>query len=214
MEKKLYVLLGDVISSRKIKNREDFQEKLINAYDKLNIKYTEDIYADFKIIKGLDEIGAALNSISNIYEMITEIQNQIYPNSMRFVLVLDTIDTGLEEKDITKMDGPAFHKASSLMTSLKESKSFFCMSVEDKQIEKLIINVINVTLSYRERWNQKQRQVIKEYEITKNQKKVAKKYNISQQAVSNRLKTANWKAIKELEKSLTDLIKLIDHQDS
>ncbi|MDZ4170943.1 MAG: SatD family protein, partial [Methanobacteriaceae archaeon] len=60
MEKKMYVLLGDVISSRKIKNRTSFQKNLENTYNKLNKKYEKDLFAEFKILKGLDEIGCVL----------------------------------------------------------------------------------------------------------------------------------------------------------
>jgi SatD family (SatD) len=225
MEKKLYVLLGDVKSSRKIENREHFQNELINSYEKINKIYKEDIYANFKIIKGLDEIGCVLSNISHIYEIIIEILDDIYPNSMRFALVLDTINTGLEEKDITKMDGPAFHKASSMMISLKESKEFFNMSIKDESsgvidnkpqskgimidtyVEELLVKIINLTISIREKWTKNQRQIIKEYEKTMNQNKVAKKHNISQQAVSKQLKNSRWKEVKSLEKSLNNIMK-------
>lgn len=217
MGKELYVLLGDVISSRKIKDRECFQEKLMGIYEDINVKYSEDIYADFKIIKGLDEIGCALNKLYHVYDIITTILDQIYPESMRFVLVRGYVDTGLEKRDITKMDGPAFHKAASMMASLKESKAFFSMSINNhkqlsddlvsKVMDDLVSKVVNFAISDRENWTKRQRQIIRDYEKTGNQKEVADKYGITQQAVSKNLKNANWKEIKELEDSLRDLLK-------
>jgi predicted DNA-binding protein YlxM (UPF0122 family) len=206
MPKKLFVLLGDVKSSREINNRELFQEKLIKVCNELNQKYQQDLYADFKILKGLDEIGGVLTEISNIYKIISKITIQIYPNTMRFILVRDYIDTALNSKDVTKMDGPAFHKASERMKLLKKSKTFFDMETYNETIDSSLIIMINLMLLYKEKWTKKQHQIIEEYEKTLNQKKVALKYNITQQAVSKVINNTKWKNIKDLENHLNQII--------
>ena len=206
MPKKLFVLLGDVKSSREINNRELFQEKLIKVCNELNQKYQQDLYADFKILKGLDEIGGVLTEISNIYKIISKITIQIYPNTMRFILVRDYIDTALNSKDVTKMDGPAFHKASERMKLLKKSKTFFDMETYNETIDSSLIIMINLMLLYKEKWTKKQHQIIEEYEKTLNQKKVALKYNITQQAVSKVINNTKWKNIKNLENQLNQII--------
>ena len=206
MPKKLFVLLGDVKSSREIKNRKLFQEKLIKVCNELDQEYQNDLYADFKILKGLDEIGGVLTEISNIYKIISKITNQIYPNTMRFVLVQNYIDTALNSKDVTKMDGPAFHKASERMKLLKKSKTFFDMETYNETIDSSLIIMINLMLLYKERWTKKQHQIIEEYEKTLNQKKVAFKYNITQQAVSKVINNTKWNNIKNLENQLNQII--------
>ena len=60
MKDNLYVLLGDVISSRKLENREDFQNKLIYGCNMVNKIYENDIYSYMDILKGSDEIGVVL----------------------------------------------------------------------------------------------------------------------------------------------------------
>ena len=163
MPKKLFVLLGDVKSSREIKNRKLFQEKLIKVCNELNQEYQQNLYADFKILKGLDEIGGVLTETSSIYKIISKITNQIYPNTIRFILVRDYIDTALNSKDVTRMDGPAFHKASERMKLLKKSKTFFDMVTYNETIDSSLIIMINLMLLYKERWTKKQRQIIEEY---------------------------------------------------
>ncbi|MGA2677159.1 MAG: SatD family protein [Methanobacterium sp.] len=206
MPKKLFVLLGDVKSSREIKNRKLFQEKLIKVCNELNQEYQQNLYADFKILKGLDEIGGVLTETSSIYKIISKITNQIYPNTIRFILVRDYIDTALNSKDVTRMDGPAFHKASERMKLLKKSKTFFDMVTYNETIDSSLIIMINLMLLYKERWTKKQRQIIEEYEKTLNQKKVAFKYNITQQAVSKVINNTKWKNIKDLENQLNQII--------
>ena len=104
------------------------------------------------------------------------------------------------------MDGPAFHKASERMKLLKKSKTFFDMVTYNETIDSSLIIMINLMLLYKERWTKKQRQIIEEYEKTLNQKKVAFKYNITQQAVSKVINNTKWKNIKDLENQLNQII--------
>jgi hypothetical protein len=50
MKQKLYVLLGDVVHSRRISDRDDFQNKVEEACNKINTAYAEDLcgFQDFK----------------------------------------------------------------------------------------------------------------------------------------------------------------------
>jgi len=202
MKRKLYVLLGDVISSRRISDRERFQNKFEEILEKINAAYVEDIFADFKILKGIDEIGGVLSTMSNIYKIINEILEQLHPNLIRFVLIFDYIDTGMESFDISKMDGPAFHKASDTMNTLKKSKLLFEMSVSDKMIDTAIIGQINLILFTKKNWSLKQHQIVREYKSTNNQDDVAKKLGITQQAVSKTLNKVMWKEIFQIEEKL------------
>lgn len=202
MKQKLYVILGDVISSSLISDRENFQKGFEETCNEINIKYTKDMYADFKILKGIDEIGGVLLTMSNSYEIITNILERLYPNLMRFVLVLDYIDTSVETRNVTKMDGPAFHKASDIMSTLKKSKLMFDMYVGDKVIDTAIAGQINLILLLKKNWSARQHQIVREYKIGKNQYDVAKNLGITQQAVSKTLNLSRWKEIKNIEDKL------------
>lgn len=152
------------------------------------------------------KLGLYLKDISNIYLMINNIMDQIYPNKVRFVIVLDYVDTALDSKDVTRMDGPAFHKASEMMISLKQSKLFFDISTNDESWDDSMVSMINLMLLYKERWTKNQRQIIKDYEETLNQGKVAEKYNITQQAVSKVINSTQWKYIKDLENNINKIL--------
>lgn len=206
MKQKLSVLLGDAISSRRINEREKFQEKIEKTCEEINVTYGENIYAQFKILKGIDEVGGVLSTISNSYQIIVTFQEQLYPHLMRFGLALDYVDTALDTKDVAKMDGPAFHRASNIMDELKESKSMFGMSVGDDIIDIAITNQVNLIQLLRNNWSARQRQIIKEYEKLNNQYKVAEKLGTSQQNISAAIKRAMWKEIKNVEKDVNDIL--------
>lgn len=206
MKQKLYVILGDVISSRRIRDREEFQHKLETILENINDTYTEDIFADFKILKGIDEIGCVLSTMSNGYRIINAIAEQLHPNLMRNVMVFDYIDAGIKTRDISKMDGPAFHKASDILRNLKKSKLMFDMSVSDKMIDTAISGQINLILLTKKNWSLNQHQIAKEYKSTNNQDEVAKNLGISQQAVSKTLNRIMWKQIFGIEEKLNNII--------
>ncbi len=206
MRKKFHVLLGDVVSSRKIGDREKFQRKLSDTCKKINSMYAESIYADFKILKGLDEIGGVLSTMVTIHEIITTILDRLHPESVRFVLALDYVDTALETLDVARMDGPAFHKASGMMARLKKTKMMFDLSVDDEVIDAAVAGQINSILLLKRNWSPKQHQVVREYERTKNQCEAAKNLGITQQAVSKTLNRSKWKEIRNIEEKLERLL--------
>lgn len=206
MKQKFYVILGDVIQSRQIDDREHFQKTLEDACKKINNMYAESIYADFKILKGIDEIGGVLSSVSNIYKIITGILEDIYPNTIRFALVFDYIDTSLETRNVTKMDGAAFHKASEMIRELKMSKLMFDMSVEDEMLDIAITGQINLIFLLKKNWSATQHNIVREYEKIKKQSEVAEKLGITQQAVSKNLRQSMWKEIRTVEENINFLL--------
>lgn len=206
MKQKFYVMSGDVLSSRQIKNKEVFQKKIEKICSWINTTYAGDVYAGFKILKGIDEIEGVLLDISNIYEIITSISEQLYPHSMRFAIAMDYIDTAIESRDTAKMDGPAFHKASNLMEGLKKSKLLFDMSTDNEITDTLIAGEINLILLLKKNWSAKQHLIVREYKKTWNQYEAAKALWITQQAVSKALARSMWNEIRPIEEKLNHVL--------
>jgi len=61
---------------------------------------------------------------------------------------------------------------------------------------------INLLLMAKGEWSTTQRRIIREYEKTGVQSKVAENLGITQQAVSRALRRSNWKEIHSIEESL------------
>jgi len=198
VEAKAFVILGDVVSSKKIDDKTQFQKKIDDAIKTVNLKYSDSIYADFKILKGIDEIGSVLKSVANIYEILISISECIYPIQMRFVVVFGEIEVGFESKDVSLMDGSAFHQASKEINELKESDSLFSMITGNDEIDKQITPVINIIFVIRGRWSPNQIQAAREYRQLKNQKEVAQKLGLTQPAISKLLKNIHWKDFERL----------------
>jgi len=212
MEQKFYVMLGDVISSRNIKDKEAFQKKLEMACNEVNKVYSGDLYADFKILKGIDEIEGVLLSIADVYEIINTIQEHIYPYSMRFVLVLDYIDTAVDSRDVAKMDGPAFHCASDIIHDLKRSKLMFKMHIGDEIFDKTITGEINLIFMLKKSRSPGQHRILTEYKESGTQHETAASLGITQQAVSKALNRSMWKEISGIEEDLNHVLRTYAHR--
>lgn len=207
MKQNLYVMLGDVIDSRKIKDKEAFQRKLEEACLEVKRNFVQDIYADFNILKGIDEIGGVLLNIASVYNIMNTMMEQFYPYSMRFVLVFDHIDIAVESHEVSRMDGPAFHRASDMMKDLKASRLIFRMSIGDEILDKTVAGEINLLFFLKKGWSSRQRRILREYRKTGTQNMVAETLGITQQAVSKALNRSMWKEISSIEDDLNYVLR-------
>ena len=71
-------IIGDIIASKKIIDRDTAQKKLYTLLDKINIKYKEQLYSPFTITAG-DEFQALFIPNTYIFQIIDEISLAFMP---------------------------------------------------------------------------------------------------------------------------------------
>jgi hypothetical protein len=206
MEKKLFVVLGDMVSSRNIVDRDNFENRIEKACDEVNQKYKNCLYSNFKTIKGIDEIGGVLKDISHIYKIIILLQDYFYPQSMRFALVFDCVNAGLETDDVSKMDGPAFHIAAEEINKLKKKKLLFGFRTKDEITDTAIEGEINLLLLLSHSLSDTQRRIIKEYRKSMTHKEIADTLGTTRQNVSNTLERIDWARVDYIENNLSYIL--------
>ncbi|MDD2272053.1 MAG: SatD family protein [Desulfuromonadaceae bacterium] len=194
-----YVLLGDVVSSRNIARREEFQLRLQHACAEAAKQFSATVHARIKLLKGTDEIGAVLNSWQDAFDIVSIILDEIHPYQIRFSLVRGVIDVGENSDDVAKMDGPAFHAAASIINELKQNGLLFQMITGDPQTDMSISNQVSMLLLLRQRWTAKHHQVVMEYRKNETQQFIASKMKITQQEVSRLLRQIHWKQYRIME---------------
>lgn len=122
-DKTLYaVIIGDMINSKKIPNRQEAQKELQGVLDKMNSKYNEAIASKFTITRG-DEFQCLIkeDSIHLIPEIIDRISFQFtYP--VRFGIALGTIESDLNPNQCIGMFGQAFTLAEMAIEAAKQKK--------------------------------------------------------------------------------------------
>lgn len=201
-----YVVLGDVVQSRDIDDRNEFQDRLRTACDHVNQQFDRDIYARFQMLKGVDEVGGVLASASNIYAIVKYLFDDLDPHRLRIAVVYDEVDVGIETRVVSEMDGPAFHQADGLLDSIEQTGLLFDMQTGRKHLDLAVADEINLLLAMRQQWTDRQREVVNQYEQYENQYEVADELGISQQAVSKTLSKASWPLIEHVEKRLEQIL--------
>lgn len=201
-KRRLGVLLGDVISSRALDRRDVFSQKVQAICDSVNQEFGDRLFAEFKILKGLDEIGGVLYGPAPVYKIISLIAEELHPVSMNFTFVYNYVDTALKTRDTAMMDGPAFHIAAAEMSELKKSQLTFYMACQDDLIDSAITGEVNLLLMIKKHWSSKQHRIVEQYKKVKSQKEVAARLNITQQAVSQALRSVRWKEIDAIEQEI------------
>ena len=199
---KRFVMLGDVRKSRNIQERGGFQNKLVQACNEVNEKYSADIEGNFEIYKGLDEVGGVLKTLSNCYRILLIFNERLFPEKIRFSIVFGDITLTEDVKDVRRMDGAAFLVASYNIAVLKKTRRLVRFQVANKMTDSLIDGEINLLLWRRNSWTSHTRKVINDFLILKSEKEVAKKYEVTSQAISDVLTRVKWKDMVKIENDL------------
>ena len=205
-ESKIFtIIVGDLVRSRNISDRQELSQKIRLAIDSISKKFQKEFYAPLVLTRGIDELSGVFNQFNMSYQICRLLNEKMYPHVFRFAIVRGTLDVDITSKDARRMDGPAFHTAAAMIQRCKKENLYYCFNLGDqfKQYN-LILDGLTNFLHFLQNhyWTNHQRRVVKLYKRLGKQKAVANKLGITQQAVSEALRKAHWKELKQLESSI------------
>jgi len=209
--KRYYVVMMDIIRSAKLSDRDGLTRRLINGMKEVNREYRSDFLAPFEITRG-DEFIAILTKIDRLYEIIRAFQKALSPIEFRTIVVYGELNSGLESKQSSIIDGPAFQQADTMMSSLKKTSMTFAMQTGQEGWDRIAQTTMNLLLWQWSGFTPLQRKIIRMYQDLGNQKKVAKMINRSQQQVQATLESCRWELINESENSIRATLKVINEK--
>lgn len=182
------VVLGDVINSQDISDRNQFQSTLTETLEHINADHGDAIFADFKTIKGIDEVGGVLTSVRPLAAIHRTMSRRIHPNQIRLGAVVGTVDVNVQTGDVSRMDGPAFAAADRLTRELKDTGETFRLEGIDATLDGLLSDQLSLLDIIRNRWSERRMEVIREYEQRGTQTAAADALTITDQAVSEHIR--------------------------
>lgn len=206
MNFKAYHLVADVAKSSKIKEKDDFQVKLREICQLINTKYSTDFLMPLKITQGINQIAGALKSIKHIYTIISFIEDQLYPQKIRFVLLHGELNSSTSKKDISYVYGSLLEKSQNRMDELKKTAFIFDLKSNSPN-DSAVKWQMNLIFHIKSSWSLNKRRIIMEYGKLNNQQQVAELIGISQQAVSKNLNNSYFEDIKLIEADLNKNLK-------
>lgn len=193
------VVLGDVVASRDIDDREAFRERLLEACATVNETLEDAVVAGFTPQKGVDEFGGVLDSPARVYDVVETIARHLHPEEVRFAVAWDKVDVAPDANDVQQMDGPVFHRADELQDSIADSPFRFAMDLDDPPLDATLADEINLLLLRKAEWTARQHRIAARYAELGSQAAVADELAVSQPAVSQSLSRANYRVLREIE---------------
>lgn len=195
-----YAIIGDIVHSKEIVHRIEFQNKLKCVLEQINSDYDEEIASNFVITLG-DEFQGLLLNPRYILEIIERIKFETYPVKVRFGIGIGEIHTQINRSMAIGADGPAYHHARNMINELKaheKGKMSTGANIKFGADEKSsLLDLVNANLwlcSFIEsKWTEKQRELIKErFFSKKSQREIALRFNLSQSSIQRRFKSSGY----------------------
>ncbi|MEX2719975.1 MAG: SatD family protein [Candidatus Wukongarchaeota archaeon] len=203
------VITVDIKGSKKLKNRAEVQNKILNLLSSLNKEFNSFLIADFMMTLG-DEFQGVLKTTSVILNIYKYVKKNL-PVGFYCGVGIGYIETSLSEKP-SEMDGSAFHHSRGALKEAKKRNIELVFKSHSGEIDFLLNSVMRLILHVKSKWTKKQRERISFLESEENIKlsDVAKKFQVSKQAISKMIRTAGWRAVRNAEKLVENYLKRLE----
>ncbi|SEW18679.1 SatD family protein [Halobacterium jilantaiense] len=201
-----YVVVGDVVGSRAIDDRDTFGRALDDALATVNHQYAGSVRADVVTVKGVDEVAGVLDHPRDVYGVVKTVHDEIHPDQVRFGVAHGAIDVNPDSADVTTMDGPAFHHANELLEWVERRGSLFAFEGRYPAVDGLVSSTVNLILTLREDWTDPQFEAVRARERASSQQEAADQLDIGQQTVSDRLQRAHWNRVTQAEDTVREIL--------
>ncbi len=183
---KLFAVIGDIVKSREVEDREALQVKIQSGLDQVNDRYVDTIAARFILTAG-DEFQGLMTSPKNLDEIIALLRSAVHPTQLRFGIGFGSLSTSLRS-DAIGMDGPCFYRARSAIENAKLYKILISVDVGKKRSCLDIYGLLYSQLRWG--WTERQSQIIDLSMIGLSGKEISRKIGISASAVSQHRRAA------------------------
>jgi len=211
--KKVAVLTVDVSKSREFEDRGELQIKIKNAIKEVNSKYKNNLLAKFSITLG-DEFQGAIKDKELSYDMLTRIEDLLYPTKVKGGLGLGRVETSLSEK-VMEMDGSAFHRSREALKKAKNSNVEMVVVSGQEDFDATINTILELLSIIKNQWTKRQREVVtylRGRDVTL--EKAGEKFGVTKQSLSKTRKKTNFKSVASAETEIRRLlgkVKMVDN---
>lgn len=198
---KYIALIGDIIDSKQIKERESFQESLKETFININKEYKSTIASNFTLTIG-DEFQALLKVDGKLMQLLDSLYIQI-PADFRLGLGYGEITTKIDPSLSIGADGEAFWKARDAIkyvyTNNYNGRSNILFKSHNEGLDSTINSLFTLTESLKFQWTDLQKETFAKmleegiYSESFNQQEFASKLGISESSLSKRLTASNIK---------------------
>ena len=198
-------IIGDIVNSKKIPNRQEIQDLFYSVLMEINMEFCNDIASDFTVTLG-DEFQGLISKPSLSYEIIIKIKQKMSPIELVFGVGIGEMHTTIRRDISIGSDGPAYHYARNMVEKAKKKRPSI-RYYSDTTGDELINGLLYFTESCINSRTAKQVEAVKLYDELKSQKEVAMRLNKTQAAISGILVNAFYYEVANSEEEIRLFLK-------
>lgn len=210
MSTRCCVVLGDVVGSRSVEDREALRESLEAGVAAANDAVDDRLVAPFTILKGVDEFAGVLADPAGVDRALWHLVEALHPTEVRVAVVWDAVDVGADAGDVAAMDGPAFHEADRLLDEIASDERHVGLALaaggEAKPDETIAVNlleaIVDLLLARKYAWTERQAELVGRYREADSMTAVAEFEGVTVQVVSKTLARADAQAVLRTERAI------------
>ncbi len=206
---KYLVLIGDVLASRHLPERAQFQRRLKSALQGLNGR-RKVLASPYTLTLG-DEFQAVYRDTQGVFADIFTLLAEVAPVRVRLAVAVGEIVTPINPRQSIGMDGPAFHRARARLERLKGEGRLLGIHDSGDGRWKLPAATLAVLSGLMEGWRQTRLQLFAGMLVGTLVPELAKQTRITTRAVNKNIRAADldeWKHIMdEISRLLSEEIK-------
>ncbi|VUX03128.1 Uncharacterised protein [Streptococcus constellatus] len=195
-------LIGDVIESKKIQDRAQAQQQLLQLMKELNQQYQNDLISPFTVTAG-DEFQALFSPNSYMFQIIDQLSVAFAPYEIRFGIGVGDMITEINKEQSIGSDGPAYWLAREAITYIHDKNDYginhISVSMADENVSQTINTMLAACSFIQSKWTDVQYDVLKQllaenvYDETFSHKEMAKLLGITPSAFNKRIKASGLK---------------------
>lgn len=197
-------LIGDVVDSRGLEHRSEFQSQLRDALERLERQLNGALVGRLVLLRG-DEIQALFSRPEAAVEVVVQLAEDLFPVRMSYGLGYGSLSTELLS-DVAQMDGPCFHHARSALEMAKRSGDWLVARGFNEPANRVVSALFRLMHVVRSRWTERQAQFVQAARSSQ-QKDVAARFGVSPSVVSESLKAASFTAVREGERATREALR-------
>jgi hypothetical protein len=202
---KYLVLIGDIIESRSLVDRNAIQERFGNCCQQLNQQRRHyGIVSPLMLTLG-DEFQAVFRNSSQLWALIARFELDMYPIGFRFSIGVGEITTKVNNRSSLGMDGPAFYHARDGIEQLRADGGSYRVSGLGTR-QGLVGHALDLWSAARSKWNYNRLATFARILEGASVPEIAGELNVSEQAVYRTRRDGQLDTVIGLLKEISNLV--------
>lgn len=197
-------LIGDVVASRKIERRAEFQTRLATELETLSERLDDALVGRLALLRG-DEVQGLFRDPEAAMDVVIGLADRLFPVRMVHGLGCGRLTTR-PGSEITQLDGPCFHHAREALHAAAKDDQWLAARGFSPPVDRALTALFQLMRAIRGRWTDRQAELARAARGSR-QKDVAERFGISPSVVSESLKAAAFTAVRKGEEAARDLLR-------